>query len=84
MGAPPRERSSRESFPEVKASSRSLLLKKYLTRAKLLLQKTSSYYSKFQSLASREEFRKVRSRFTKPATRTSKCHKTIVAVQARK
>ena len=29
----------------------------------------ASYISKFQSLASREEFRKVRSRFTKPATR---------------
>ena len=59
MGAPPRERSSRESFPEVKASSRSLLREKYLTRAKLLLQKTSSYYSKFQSVGSPEPKRKV-------------------------
>ena len=33
MGAPPRERSSRESFPEVKASESSLLREKYLTRA---------------------------------------------------
>ena len=58
MGAPPRERSSRESFPEVKASESSLLREKYLDQAAASArekkEKTSSYYSKFQSLASRQ------------------------------
>jgi len=45
-------RSSRESFPEAQASESSLLREKYLDQAAASAQKTSSYYSKFQSLAS--------------------------------